>query len=458
MRRSRRRIIDSSVVPRTRRQEAVSQSQNLVTQSNENYKGHLEDGRNRCESRPQKPWELRVGDINIQNSILGIIGNEDRFIEDICETSTQYSRLRRSASQNQLRNRPNAHFYPQSGQVYQGFTRSYSVRDTHLNKPLIHYGRPKYPYFDTVVEEIQNVHHGASQFPNFKNRKPVAVTHIPENAWELSSRKENYPTTEKLGNDAHRSNAVGRAFKPGSELVNAPVSAVNKDIPVYIDYVVTETNQEKQNTQENFPLIANLDPCDEYNDSRNSSPVTEILRKADLSPRPCCDVDNGTLSSLPFPRSTGTARSIRSLDSATLLCYGSDGLFDHPGAITLNSAAFNIPCRSDQLDQFNVMWQKMNDNETKRDRSEGSFQTTDKTFVRDQCDRFLVSDLKSKDPHSIELELSGKEVQTTDSGQLPDLFEAIMSDFERDRLRENEASLGSLFQGDIDRWNESEVS
>lgn len=104
------------------------------------------------------------------------------------------------------------------------------------------------------------------------------------------------------------------------------------------------------------------------------------------------------------------------------------------------------------------MWQKMNDNETKRDRSEGFFQTTDKTFVRDQCDRFLVSDLESKDPHSIELELSGKEVQTTDSGQLPDLFEAIMSDFERDRLRENEASLGSLFQGDIDRWNESEVS
>ena len=193
------------------------------------------------------------------------------------------------------------------------------------------------------------------------------------------------------------------------------------------------------------------------------SPVTEICRRHSLIETNCVTetgvgkVNMDTASSLQYPYDNV---SIKSFDSdETLLCRHSVGLFDN--ANVKSDKTLDRRYENSYFENVDKLLQKKKQSEAK---SEISIMDTKHEVAhlyeksnKSKHECYLKSHgLEMKDPHCIELELSrGVHDDANDCNVQPDLFDAIMSDFERDKLKTEDAFITRLYDGE---WLRTEVS
>lgn len=427
-RKPRRRIIDSSVVPQSRRSETTSYnncSAGIITRN-----GIIQN--NGFARKVQKPWEIHNEAFNKH-----VV---NRYVNHVSVDYHPPNRRRRRTINDVVT-------VPALGLA------ETPVKDTG-NIPSVQTAFAEAPCFDKVVTE------GVFS----KNACAEVSDEIVEEG--LCSG------TRDLGNVNHRTSLSHEAQYSNRELrrtlSNAyldsgfrEVRCSNKrqSIPVYIDYVITERVAE--NKQEEKMALSDWLAYRRESQNSNRELVdldttlrTEIVKERVPIQADIYEPERDNESSLLFRESPV---SVFSNDSgSTLVCHESAGLFDNAGAITSHSRLFpdHSPCTD--LQHFDTMCQKM------RRLEMASFRKRRKQECANMESRNMwtagpyppVSGLERKDPHSIELELTEKD---DSEDKVADLFEAIMTDYERDRLRQHEISVSKLFEEDFDGDGDNEV-
>lgn len=426
-RKPRRRIIDSSVVPQSRRSETTSYnncSARIITSN-----GIIQN--NGYTRKAQKPWEIH------NEAFKKRVVN--RYVNHVPVDFHPPNRRRRRTI-NDVVTVPAL-----------GFAET-SVKDTG-NIPSAHTAFAVAPCFDKLVTE------GVFS----KNASTEVSGKIDEEG--LCSG------TRDLGNVNHRTSLSHEPQCSNRQLRRSlsnaymdsgfrEVRCSNKlqSVPVYIDYVITERVAE--NKQEKMALSDWLAYRHEsQNSNREFVDLDTTLRTEMVKERVPIQADiyepeRDNESSLLFRDSPVSVFSIDS--GSTLVCHESSGLFDNAGAITSHSRLFpdHNPCTD--LQHFDTMCQKMRRLEMAsfRKRKEQECANMEPMNMWPSGPYPAVSGLERKDPHSIELELTEKD---DSEDKVADLFEAIMTDYERDRLRQHELSVSKLFEEDFDVDGDNEV-